>query len=241
MSEVLRALIVDDERLARRELRAMLGEHPRIAVAGEAEGVDEAAALIEAERPDVVFLDVQMPGQSGFDLIERMPRMPSVVFVTAYDAYAIRAFEVNALDYLLKPVHPDRLCAAVERLLAGRRAERRESERLRPDDRVFLDLGERSCFLEVSAIVCIEAAADHTEVLVADGRRLLVPRSLRAWETRLPERRFVRAHRAAIVNLDHVERVEPWFHHAYRLFLRRMREPVIVSRRCVARLRSELA
>src|SRR5262245_39384694 len=242
MTSVLRALIVDDERLARRELRAMLREHPRIEVTGEADGVDQAAAMIEAEQPDVVFLDVQMPGPSGFDLIERVPRMPSSVFVTAYDAYAIRAFEVNALDYLLKPVHPVRLRAAVERLLAGGRdvgGDRRITQRLRADDRLFLDLGERSCFVEVSAIVCITAAADHSEVVTADGRRLLVPRSLRAWESRLPERRFVRAHRAAIVNLDHVARVEPWFHHSYRLFLPHLREPVIVSRRCAARLRSE--
>src|SRR5262249_10506567 len=151
MTDVVRAVIVDDERLARRELRGLLREHPRIAVCGEADCVEAAAALIEAERPQVVFLDVQMPGQSGFDLLDRVPRPPSIGLVTAYDDYAIRAFEVNALDYLLKPVHPDRLRRAVERLLAGRRGDpNRRAPRLRRDDRLFLDLGERSLFLEVS-------------------------------------------------------------------------------------------
>jgi two-component system LytT family response regulator len=122
MQQKLRALIVDDERLARKELRSMLSERPEIIVEGEAETVAEAAELIRAEEPDIVFLDVHMHGESGFDLLDKVDVTFKVIFVTAFDAYAIRAFEVNALDYLLKPVNPERLARAVERLCEKRAA-----------------------------------------------------------------------------------------------------------------------
>jgi two-component system, LytTR family, response regulator len=256
----LSALIVDDERLARRELRTLLDAHARsIAVVGEAASVREAARRVEALAPDVVFLDVQMPRQSGFELLDQVENTFRVVFVTAYDAYALRAFEVNALDYLLKPVHPDRLARTVGRLLAPEGdappdsprpdaprpdAPRPEAEpadeggrRLEPDDHLFLSFDRRARFVRVRAIVCVCGAGDYSEVVLEDGQRALVSRTLRQWEDRLPARAFVRIHRASIVNLDFVERVERSDDEAYAVFVRGVAEPLTMSRRQAARVK----
>jgi two-component system, LytTR family, response regulator len=242
MKEAIRALVVDDERLARQELRRLLAAHPEVRVVGEAAGVDEAARLIEREQPDVVFLDVQMPGESGFDLFERATVGARVVFVTAHDAHALRAFDVNALDYLLKPVAPERLAATVTRL-------RREAEpgdeppprRFTMADFVFLPVDGRARFLRVGGIVCVLAAGDASEIVTADGARGRVPRSLKAWEDRLPEQQFVRIHRESIVNLQYVERIEGWSHEAFHVHLRGLTEPLTLSRRHASRLRARFA
>ena len=239
MKEAIRALVVDDERLARQELRRLLAAHPEVRVVGEAAGVDEAARLIEREQPDVVFLDVQMPGESGFDLFERAAVSARVVFVTAHDAHALRAFDVNALDYLLKPVAPERLAATVTRL-------RRDAEpgdeppprRFTMADFVFLPVDGRARFLRVGGIVCVLAAGDASEIVTADGARGRVPRSLKAWEDRLPEQQFVRIHRESIVNLQYVERIEEWSHESFHVHLRGIAEPLTLSRRHASRLRA---
>jgi two-component system, LytTR family, response regulator len=245
----LSALIVDDERLARRELRTLLDAHDAIAVVGEAASVREAVRRVEALEPDVVFLDVQMPRQSGFELLDQVENSFRVVFVTAYDSYALRAFEVNALDYLLKPVHPDRLARTVDRLLAPSDAEPPESPRPEPatpedssrrldgDDHLFLSFDKRSRFVRVRSIVCVCGAGDYSEVVLEDGQRALVSRTLRQWEERLPSRGFVRIHRATIVNLDFVERVEKSDDEAYAVFLRGVEAPVTMSRRQAARVK----
>jgi two-component system, LytTR family, response regulator len=237
------AIIVDDERLARRELAGLLRHHPEIAIAGEAASVDEAAALVRAVDPDVVFLDIQMPRRSGFDLLEAADVRGRVVFVTAHDVHAIRAFEVNALDYLLKPVHPARLAVAIARLAAAVDPARAApagpaTARLELDDHLFLSEGKAARFVRVRAIVCIRGAGDYSEVVLSDAKQLLSPRPLREWEARLPPHSFARVHRTAIVNLDHVERVERAGEEAFRVFLRGMAEPVPLSRRHAARLRS---
>jgi two-component system LytT family response regulator len=235
----LRALIVDDERLARRELRALLEEHGGVNVAGEAGGADEAAALIRELRPDVVFLDIQMPGATGFDLLERVEVGADLIFVTAYDEYALRAFEVNALDYLLKPVSPERLARALARLPRGRqRGEETPLRKLEYDDRLFLETGGHSRFIKVCSIALVAAAADYSEVHTDDGRRALVQKPLREWEARLPEKHFLRVHRSTIINLEHVERIESWFNRSYRIHLRRLKEPITVSRRYASSLKS---
>jgi two-component system LytT family response regulator len=234
----LRALIVDDERLARRELRALLEEHGGLTVAGEAGSADEAAALIREVRPDVIFLDIQMPGATGFDLLERVEVTADLIFVTAFDEYALRAFEVNALDYLLKPVAPERLARALERLARGGRREKTPLRKLEYDDRLFLDTGGHSRFVKVSSIVLVAAAADYSEVFTEDGRRALVQKPLREWEARLPSKHFLRVRRSTIINLEHVERVENWFNRSYRIHLRQLKEPVAVSRRYASVLKS---
>lgn len=231
----LSALIVDDERLARRELVALLAAHPEVTVIGEAASVDEAAPLVARLDPDVVFLDIQMPRRSGFELLAASDVRGRIVFVTAHDVHAIRAFEVNALDYLMKPVHPERLAQTIARLRAAL-PDAAPSNQLELDDHLFLTEGRAARFVRVRSIVCIRGADDYTELLVADGVTLLSPRPLKDWETRLPERTFVRVHRTAIVNLEHVERVAP-AGDAFRVHLRGAAEPVPMSRRHAARLR----
>jgi two-component system LytT family response regulator len=235
------AIIVDDERLARRELRAMLEEAhaSAIRVVAEAESVRAAAELVRTCDADVVFLDVQLANESGLELLSLIDPSVAVVFVTAFDQYAVRAFEVNALDYLLKPVAPARLARAVDRLVkpndGGVRAE--PVGRLDYQDRLFLRLDDRMGFVKVAEIVSIVSDGDYSIVRVAPGRTHRARKSLREWVARLPENAFVRVHRSTIVNLEFVERVEEWSHFSYRLYLRGLAEPVAMSRRYAGQLK----
>ncbi len=236
---IWRAIIVDDERLARRELRSLLAEHPYIEIAGEAESAAQALELARAVEPDVIFLDIKMPGASGFDLVEQLDVPCRVIFVTAYDAYALRAFEVNALDYLLKPINPERLAAALARLTANDAAPAQTPRKLDYTDRLFLEMDERAQFLKLDRIVCLRAAGDYSELVTTDGKTSLILKSLKEWEERLPEKHFARIHRSTIVNLDYVERIEGWFNRSYRIYLRQLPEPLPVSRRYAAQLKQK--
>jgi two-component system, LytTR family, response regulator len=236
------AIIVDDERLARRELKHLLeeGHGHQIKVVGEAATVQEAATLARLHDPDVVFLDVHLAGESGFDLLPLLDRTVTVVFVTAFDRYAIRAFEVNALDYLLKPVAPQRLATTIARLSRPAAAESAVAQVLTSEDRLFLRLDDRMGFIRVRDIVAILAAGDNSVLHLAGGRQARTRKSLREWADRLPERDFVRIHRSTIVNLEFVERLEEWSHFSYRVYLRGLAEPLQMSRRWGARVRSRL-
>lgn len=217
-SPVLRTLIVDDERLARSELRRLLEPRAAVTVVGEAANADEAEAAVHEDNPDLLLLDVQMPGDSGFDLLERLDAVPHVVFVTAYDEYAIRAFEVNALDYLVKPVEPERLEQAIGTVQA-RAAEDRpqavgaEDEApqapLTAEDQVFVKDGERCWFVQLADVRLFEAAGNYTR-LYFDGEEPLIHRSLSYLEDRLDPDRFFRASRQHILNLRWVDDVTPW-------------------------------
>ena len=232
------AVIVDDERLARRELRALLEEHAGVVhVAGEAESVAAAAELVQATDADVVFLDIQLAGETGMDLLPHLGPDVDVVFVTAYDEYTLRAFEVNALDYLLKPVVPDRLAVTVSRLAGGQpRAPSRET--VAYEDRLYLRLGQERAFVRVRDIAAIEADGDGSALLLSPQLvRKSSAKSLREWEQRLPGSHFVRIHRSTIVNLEHVERLEAWSHAGQLVYLRGLKEPLTMSRRYGARLR----
>jgi two-component system LytT family response regulator len=227
----LTAVVVDDERLARRDLIAMLAKHANIVVVGEADDVRSAARQIARLSPDVVFLDIQMPGESGFDLLEKADVRAHVVFVTAYDEYAVRAFEVNALDYLLKPVSPDRLARSIERLVSAERSPEPGTGKLHYEDSLFIRLDSRMKFLKVSSIVAITAAGDYTEVLTADKGRHLADKPMSEWQARLPAAGFCRIHRSAIVNLAYVERVEETSRYSYNVHLRGQSRPLPMSRR----------
>jgi two-component system LytT family response regulator len=214
----LRTLIVDDERLARRELRRLLEPQDAVEVVGEAANADEAEAALREHDSDLLLLDVQMPGDSGFDLLERLDAVPHVVFVTAYDEYAIRAFEVNALDYLVKPVEPERLEAAIEtvRERAAETApqavvsEEDEPRRtLTAEDQVFVKDGERCWFVQLADVRLFEAAGNYTR-LYFEGEEPLIHRSLSYLEDRLDPDRFFRASRQHILNLRWVDDVTPW-------------------------------
>ena len=214
----LRTLIVDDERLARQELRRLLGPHEAITVVGEAANADEAEAAVREHDPDLLLLDVQMPGDSGFDLLERLDAVPHVVFVTAYDEYAIRAFEVNALDYLVKPVEPERLAEAIETVKeraaeaspqAMTSGDEESPDPLTADDQVFVKDGERCWFVQLADVRLFEAAGNYTR-LYFDGEEPLIHRSLSYLEDRLDPDQFFRASRQHILNLRWVDDVTPW-------------------------------
>lgn len=234
-----KAIIVDDERLARKEMRALLAAFPEIEVAGEAEDIEQTLALIKSQKPHIVFLDIQLSSENGFDLIEHLPPDIKVIFVTAFDDFAIRAFEVNALDYLLKPVNPDRLALAIARLKNAKQTDKKTLRPFELDDRIFLELGDRSLFLKVCDISHISAAGDYSEVFTVDKRKLLIEKPLREWEDRLPAKRFVRIHRQTIINLDEISDIETWFNRSFQVHLKTAAEPLSVSRRYAAKLRDK--
>jgi two-component system LytT family response regulator len=217
----LRALIVDDERLARSELRRLLSQHPEVEIVGEAQNAKEARRAIDDLEPDLLFLDVQMPGESGFELLASLEAVPLVVFTTAYEEYAVRAFEVSALDYLVKPIDPKRLADTVERLVAAWRAGSASSlpgesgtgrahAPLSPHHRVFVTEGERSWLVELGTIRLFESEGNYTRVFFGKEKPLIA-RSLNQLEARLDARVFFRANRSQIVNLKAVRGIHPWF------------------------------
>ena len=210
-----------------------------VRVVGEAESVRTAAELVRTCDADVVFLDVQLAGESGLELLSLIDPSVAVVFVTAFDQYAVRAFEVNALDYLLKPVAPARLARAIERLGAPNEDSPPPPAAARLDyqDRLFLRLDDRMGFVKVAEIVSIESDGDYSMVRLVGGRTHRARKSLREWTARLPENAFARVHRSTIVNLEFVERVEEWSHFSYRLYLRGTSAPVTMSRRYAGQLK----
>jgi two-component system LytT family response regulator len=212
----MKALLIDDERLARNELRRLLAAHADIEVVGEAVDVEDALEKVAALKPGLLFLDVQMPGADGFSLLERLePPLPAVIFTTAYDEFAVKAFEFNALDYLLKPVDPNRLVAALERLRARESAPAGSSApmpatRLTLEDKVFVREGDRCWFVPMKNIRLLESEGNYTRLYFDDQKPQLF-RSLTAMEERLDPRHFFRANRKQVINLTWVEGIEPWF------------------------------
>lgn len=220
----MRALIIDDERLARNELRRLLAAFPDLQIAGDASNAKQARALLGELQPDVIFLDVQMPGESGMELLESLePPVPEVIFTTAFDEFAVKAFELNALDYLLKPVDPVRLAAAVEKLRnrhtvpvaasspeSATTAGKESRGRLATEDKVFVREGDRCWFVEVKSIRLLESEGNYTRVHFDNAQPQLF-RSLNAMEERLDPKYFFRANRRQIINLAWIDRIEPWF------------------------------
>jgi two-component system LytT family response regulator len=246
MTDALRVLIVDDERLARRALRGPLEALNGAAVVGEAGSVDAAAEQVRAAEPDVILLDVQMRGETGFDLLDRLDTAVQVVFVTAHDEYAVRAFEINALDYLLKPVDPDRLAEALRRArrtdAALPDAETADPEAFRVDDLFFYEEGRRPRFIRIRDIVWIGAAGNYTELHLADDETTaLTSTALTEWAGRLPDAHFARIHRSTIVNVNRVDRVERAAGRTHDVFVEGRDAPLSMSRRRARALRDRLA
>jgi two-component system, LytTR family, response regulator len=215
----MKALLIDDERLARNELRRLLANFPELEIAGEAANAKQAREQLAALKPDLLFLDVQMPGETGMELLESLEApVPHVIFTTAYDEFAVKAFELNALDYLLKPVDPARLAAAMEKLrakIAGRvkgMATEKDAprDRLAAEDKVFVREGDRCWFVEVKSIRLLESEGNYTRVHF-DGAHPQLFRSLNAMEERLDPKYFFRANRRQIINLAWIDQIEPWF------------------------------
>jgi two-component system, LytTR family, response regulator len=210
----MKTLLIDDERLARNELRRLLTVFPDLEVSGEASNAEQAREKIAALRPELIFLDVQMPGETGMQLLESLePPLPQVIFTTAFDEFAVKAFELNALDYLLKPVDPVRLAAAIERLrekLGEQAAPREQAAPLTATDKVFVREGDRCWFVEVRNIRLLESEGNYTRVHFDDVQPQLF-RSLNAMESRLEAKSFFRANRRQIINLSWIDKIEPWF------------------------------
>ena len=215
----MKALLIDDERLARNELRRLLAAFPDIVVVGEAANAKQAREQLTALEPELLFLDVQMPGETGMELLESLePPAPEVIFTTAYDEFAVKAFELNALDYLLKPVDPARLAAAIEKLRAklggapGETAAVKGAarDRLAAEDKVFVREGDHCWFVEVKSIRLLESEGNYTRVHFDNAQPQLF-RSLNAMEERLDPKYFFRANRRQIINLAWIDKIEPWF------------------------------
>jgi len=211
----IKTLIIDDERLARNELRKLLSEFPDIEIVDEATNVDEGVEKIDTLNPDLIFLDIQMPGKTGFDLLQEVEKAPRVIFTTAYDEYALKAFEVNAFDYLLKPVEPKRLSDAIHKLNYEISREKEgiagfNRGPLTENDQVFVKDGERCWFVKLSEIRLFESVGNYAKVFFGTNKPLIL-KSLNALEERLDDRMFFRANRKHIINLRWIERIEPYF------------------------------
>lgn len=248
-----KSVVIDDERLAREELKSVLSEFPEISVVGEAQNGEEGIELIKKTDPDLVFLDVNMPELSGFEMLKKLENIPHVIFITAYDEYALKAFEVNALDYILKPIDPERLSEAIDKLkereesefesAAEIRASRKE-RMLTSTDKVFIKDGEKCFFVELSKVRMLESDGNYVKVYFGKNRPLIL-RSLNSFESRLDPEHFFRANRKFIINLDWIDSVENWFNGGLRVELKHeiegKKETVDISRRQAIRFRELLS
>lgn len=244
----MKALIIDDERLARKELRSLLNRYHEIEVIDECSNADEAKAAIDLHHPDLIFLDIQMPGKNGFELLNDLDRAPKVIFVTAYDEYAIKAFEVNALDYLLKPVNPDRLEEAVNKLLKQKAEPVYHHEesavdgfrnKLFEDDQIFLKDGEKCWFVSLKDVRMFESEGNYVRVYFNEYRPLIL-KSLNALEEKLDSKVFFRANRKFIINLKWVTGIENWFNGGLQAQLKNG-EKIEISRRQAARFKDVMS
>lgn len=216
---MIKAILIDDERLARTELRKLLAEFPEIEVIAEAANAAEGMERIEALAPDLIFLDIQMPGKTGLEMLTELESVPHVIFTTAYDEYALKAFEVNALDYLLKPVEPKRLADAIQKLhlqedkdfgVPSSTTTVTNHSMLGEDAQVFVKDGERCWFVKLSDIRLFESVGNYAKVYFGVNKPLIL-KSLNALEERLDEKIFFRANRKHIVNLRMIDKIEPYF------------------------------
>ncbi len=243
----MRAIVIDDERLARKELINLLNQLETVEVVGEAVNVDDAKEKIDQLQPDVIFLDIQMPEKTGFDLLEELDNVPHVIFTTAYDEYALKAFQVNALDYLLKPIEPKRLEEAINKLVGKIEgiSKRDESgayvnqKKLTLDDQVFVKDGDRCWFVRLSNVRLFESDGNYIKVYF-DNFKPMIHKSLNALDERLDEKSFFRASRKHIINLGWVEAIEPWFNGGLVVTLKGG-DRIEVSRRQAARFKEMMS
>jgi two-component system LytT family response regulator len=244
--KTFKTLLIDDERLAREELKSLLKEYHEIEIVDEAKNGEEGIQKIKEIKPDLIFLDINMPGLNGFDMIKQLDEIPRVIFVTAYDEYALKAFEVNALDYILKPVDPERLREAIQKLtteddfVSSQQAIISRKERvLSVNDRVFIKDGEKCWFVELSKVRMLESDGNYVKVYFENFRPLIL-RSLNSFEDRLDPEQFFRANRKFIINLQWVSSIENWFNGGLQVELKEG-EKVEISRRQAIRFKEMMS
>ncbi|MDP3437708.1 MAG: LytTR family DNA-binding domain-containing protein [Bacteroidales bacterium] len=235
----IKAIIVDDERLARVSLRRLLEPYPEIEIVGEADSCKSAIDLIDTNKPNLVFLDIQLSGETGFDLLESIDKSIKIFFVTAFDDFAIRAFEVNAIDYLLKPVSPQRLKVSLDRLINREDVQKNVANSYEYSDSIYVRISNyASRFIKIGTITLIEPMGNYSKIFTTDGKNCLVLKTLKQWQEELPGNYFVRIHRSCIINIEHVDRIEIDSKTQHRVFLKNIPKPLDVSRRYAKKLKS---
>jgi len=237
----MRALIVDDERLARVELTKLLEKFPEIEIVAEASNGEEAIDKIEELNPELVFLDIQMPGMTGFEVLEHLHLVPQIIFVTAYDEYALKAFEANALDYILKPVELTRLEKAINKVIEQKEEEslNTSTEKLSYDSQIFIKDGEKCWFVKMGKIRMFESEGNYVRIYFEDSKPMIL-KSLNNLEKRLSDKEYFRISRKYIINLTWVEKVEAWFNGGLRVTLK-SGEKLEISRRQTSRFKELMA
>jgi two-component system LytT family response regulator len=239
----MRVLIIDDERLARKELKSLLNDFTEVEVIGEAVNADEAIEKIRETNPDLIFLDIQMPGKTGFEMLEELERTPKIIFTTAYDQFALKAFDVNALDYLLKPIEADRLEEALTKIKRDNDetvpTALPSSGKLTASDQVFVKDGEKCWFVRLENVRLFESDGNYIKVYF-DTFRPMIHKSLNALDEKLDNRAFFRASRKHIINLGWVEKIEPWFNGGLMVELKGG-DKVEVSRRQASRFKEMMS
>lgn len=237
----IKAVIIDDERLAIEGIEILLKDYPNIKVVGSAGSIDEAVTIIKKRAPDIIFLDIQLQGETGFELFEKTRINSKVIFVTAYDDYAINAFEVNALDYLLKPVSQKRFKVTMDRVVEDSQILHQKSQSLQYDNVVILNTDNAVRFVKLNKIISINAEGDYSRVWILGEKDELLLRTLKTWEEMLPQKHFVRIHRSSLININQIERVEKTTSNRLLVHLVGMDTPAIISQRYSAQLRKKVS
>jgi two-component system, LytTR family, response regulator len=242
----MKVLIVDDERLARQELKKLLSEFAEMEIVGESPNADDAISKIKEFQPDLVFLDIQMPGKTGFEMLEELEKVPEIVFVTAYDEFALKAFEVNALDYLVKPVQPERLENTIKKILSQNKIKNLRNvnndeavDLLGENDRVFVKDGEKCWFVALTDVRLFESEGNYVRVYFNNNRPLIL-KSLNSLDEKLNPKFFFRASRKHIINLQWIETIENWFNGGLMVKLKGG-EQIEVSRRQSAKFKDMMS
>lgn len=235
----MKTIIIDDERLAREELKNLLSEHKEIEIIDECANGKEGIKSINKLKPDLIFLDIQMPEINGFEMLEQLDHTPIVIFVTAYDEFAIKAFEVNALDYLLKPIEPQRLKETIQKIQSDLQPGNAPEEKLGESDRIFIKDGEKCWFVDLKDIRMFESEGNYVKVHF-DRFRPLILRSLNSLEERLDEKLFFRANRKYIINLKKINNIENWFNGGLQVELNEG-EKIEISRRQAIKFKDKMS
>lgn len=242
----MNAIIIDDERLARKELKSLLEKHAEINVVAECQNAEEGIDAIEKLQADLVFLDIQMPGKNGFEMLEELSFVPKVIFTTAYDEFAIKAFKVSAFDYLLKPIDQQHLDQSIEKLIQSepkqlweREAGTEQNKKLSPDDQVFVKDGNKCWFVKLKDVSVFESEGNYVRVYFKNFKPLIL-KSLNNLEEKLDPQIYYRANRKHIINLEWVEKIENWFNGGLRVELKDGKL-IEISRRQAAKLKERMS
>ena len=231
--------IIDDEKLAIEELKYLLKDYAYLDICGHAQTMEEAVQLIDATKPDLIFLDVQLRNVTAFDVLKQIQTEARIIFATAYDTYAIRAFEVNALYYLLKPIHPERLKQSLERFMQGQPPEPPVHKTYDYHDKVVVNHYNSYHIVNISDIKAITADGDYSYLITGSGHKHIFVKSLKEWELMLPTAYFTRIHRSCIINMQYVKHIEKWFSNTCRIYLEGLTDPFTMSQRHTAAFRKQ--